>query len=415
MGHRYRAAFGLVFMLAGCGDDDGGQAGTDSGTQTSGGTAVASTTTDPVTDSGQTGETDSGLDETGSDTGAGNACGANLLDNPSDTAAAGPWPVGARTVDIDGLRVEAWYPGEVGSDAGASPVIYDPRDHLPESERGKISDEQNPWQDCDCYPDLPVDEAHGPYPVIVFIHGTAGFRTQSLPLMTHWASRGFVVLAADHPGLRLAAMLNMLCAGPTETRDLEGDVQRLLAAVRGEAPGLEFAEGIIDAERIGMSGHSAGGFAVADWGSDAQVLAPLAGAGTTPGAALQSTLVMGGNADSVVSYEDTRGGYESSPSPKRFVGIENAGHLIFSQLCSLQNSAGQNFVEIGNEVGVCGTNLAGFLFQCGPELIADPDGWEIVHYATSAAFEETLHCSDVGANLDDIQAAYPAVAEYLSD
>ena len=42
---------------------------------------------------------------------------------------------------------------------------------------------------------------------VVFVHGTASFRTQSLTQMTHWASRGFVVLAADHPKIRLKDLL----------------------------------------------------------------------------------------------------------------------------------------------------------------------------------------------------------------
>ena len=86
-------------------------------------------------------------------------------------------------------------------------MVYDLREHLPKSEQGKISDSKNPWQACSCYRDLPIDEGHGPYPVLVFVHGTAGFRTQSLSQLTHLASRGFVVLAADHPGLMLADIL----------------------------------------------------------------------------------------------------------------------------------------------------------------------------------------------------------------
>ena len=46
------------------------------------------------------------------------------------------------------------------------------------------------------------------FPVIVFVHGTAGWRSQSLSLVSHWASRGFVVVAADYPGICLHDLLD---------------------------------------------------------------------------------------------------------------------------------------------------------------------------------------------------------------
>ena len=129
--------------------------------------------------------------------------GASLLAPPADLAAPGPWPVGVRTAKVGNLTVEIWYPAQVGSDAGKPTERYDIRLQLPASEAAKIPDADNPWQDCDCVRDLPLDDAHGPYPVVLFVHGTASFRHQSLHQMTHWASRGFVVVAADHPGLKL--------------------------------------------------------------------------------------------------------------------------------------------------------------------------------------------------------------------
>lgn len=325
----------------------------------------------------------------------------------------GPWPVGARTVAIDGLTVEVWYPAPIGSEADAEPVVYDIRDALPESEQGKISDEDNPWQPCDCWRDLPLDEEHGPYPAIVFVHGTASFRSQSLPQMVHWASRGFVVLAADHPGLRLADTLGSLCGAPMVPQDLAGNVQSVLAAVRGEASGLEFLGDRLDATRIGMAGHSAGGRAIASFGDDAQVLVPMAAGGTQFGDELLSTLVLGGTADSVVAYMQQRDGYADSPAPKRFVGIAEGGHLTFSEICSLANAAGEDLLEIAMANDVCGAQLAGFLFQCSPDLIADADGWALVDYATAAAFEEMLHCDAAGAD-----AAFAAIEDrfaYLVD
>lgn len=327
----------------------------------------------------------------------------------------GPWPVGTRTISIDGMTVEVFHPASEAP--SGDPVRFDIREALPPEEAAKISDEQNPWQICDCGRDLPVDDAYGPYPVILFVHGTAGWRTQSLRHLTHWASRGFVVLSADHPGLMLRDILAPLCGGEAAPRDLDSDLQAMLAAVRGETPELEALSAILDVERIGMVGHSAGGGAVGPYGDDAQVIIPLsAGPSIAAGAALRSSLTLGGTADSVVPYSSLQSGYASSVAPKRLVGITNAGHLVPSEICSASNAAGQNLLEIAEEAGVCGAGAAGFLFQCSDDLLPDETGWAIVEYATAAAFEETLHCSPVGtANLDAIEDVYPDVAELLSE
>jgi predicted dienelactone hydrolase len=230
--------------------------------------------------------------------------------------------------------------------------------------------------------------------------------------MVHWASRGFVVLAADHPGLRLGDTLGSLCGAPMVAQDLRGDLESILAAVRGEVGGLEFLGDRIDAGRIGMAGHSAGGNAISSFGGEAQVLVPMAAGGTQFGPALLSTLVLGGTDDSVVQYMQQRNGYASSPSPKRFVGIEGAGHLSFSEICSLSNAAGDDLLTIATDNDVCGAQLAGFLFQCSPDLIADPDAWALIDYATSAAFEEMLQCTDAEAAFAGIEAAFPYVTDF---
>lgn len=89
---------------------------------------------------------------------------------------------------------------------------------LPDSEQGKIPDDDAPRIVGEAYRDLPIDADFGPYPVIVFVHGTAGYRYTSLPQMTHWASRGFVVLAADHPGLNLQDLLITACGTTAPSR-----------------------------------------------------------------------------------------------------------------------------------------------------------------------------------------------------
>jgi len=393
-----------VVLLGACASPsatDSNSTGSDESTDSTGAsdTTIVASTTSTEPSSTSSADTTSTADTTTGDPATG-CPGTTLLPNPTDFSARGPWPVGVRTTTIDDLTVEVWYPAVPGSDDGVDPAIYDIRLAIPESEREKISDADNPWQPCECRRDLPIDDGHGPYPVIVFVHGTASFRTQSLPQMVHWASRGFVVIAADHPGLWLADLLGGFCGEPMVMQDLGGDVDAMLAAVRGDAPGLEDFATVIDATRIGMSGHSAGGGAVSGFGGDAQVIVPLASGGVDAGDALQSVLVMGGTDDSIVDYGQQQAGYADAPSPKRLVGVAAGGHLSFSEICSLTNDAGDNLLEIANAAGVCGAQFAGFLFQCSDTLIPDPDAWAIVDFATAAAFEEVLQCAEIGDAFD---------------
>lgn len=420
-----RTGFGLGLALTlvgtGCPGDDGGGSGTE-GASESGSTGSPTTgATTMVADS--TGVDPSATDDAESSSGEGpteellGSCdGVTLPPRPADTAARGPWAVGARTVQLDGLTVEVWYPAEPGSEAGVDPVVYDIRLALPESEQGKIPDSDNPWQPCDCYRDLPIDGASGPYPVVMFVHGTAGFRTQSLEHMTHWASRGFVVMAADHPGLWLADLLGSICGAGMVPRDLEGDLATMLSAVRGELGGLEDLGDRLDADRIGTAGHSAGGGAVSTTGDFSQVIIPMAAGGVEAGSALQSSLILGAVSDSVVAYGSQLDGYDATPARKRLVGIANTGHLAFSGMCSLANEAGEDLLTIANNYDVCGVGFAGALFQCDDSFLPDPEAWEITNFASSAVLEETLHCEPAAVDqLALIQGRYPVVLDFFEE
>lgn len=411
----------LALSLSACGADGGDGTGTstsaaDTSTDTSTGTSTGAPTgaTDPEPTGGATGEPTT--EPTGDPTvGPGEVAGcdgATLLAVPKDTSLPGPWPVGVRTATLGGLTVELWYPATPGSEAGVDRARYDIRVSLPDSEQAKVPDADNPWQDCACHRDLPLDAAHGPYPAVIFVHGTAGFRSQSLEQMTHWASRGFVVVAADHPGLWLKDLLGQLCGVTAPSQDLEADIATLVAAIGQPTGELEFLAGHVDGARIGMAGHSAGGAAIEDGGDVAQVLIPMAAGGVSAGAALRSTLVLGAQADQVVDYSGQQSGYEGSPAPRRLVGITNAGHLAFSSLCSLRNAAGQDFLTIAGEFMVCGAEFAGLLFDCDDGYTPDAINWQITNYASSAALEETLHCSDAGANFASIEARFPEVGEF---
>lgn len=390
----------IVWVWTGCGGDG-------ANTAVDGAASGADATLDPTADARRNDAappSDAPADSEG-------CAGTSLLAVPSHTAQRGPWPVGASTAQVGALTVEVWYPATFGSDAGQSAIRYDIREQLPPSEQATIPNADNPWQDCDCYRDLPIDTSHGPYPVVVFIHGTAGFRTQSLAQMTHWASRGFVVVAADHPGLKLADMLSFLCPDQASgDRDLAGNVDAILEALGTPTGQLAFLADRLDMQRIAVTGHSAGGGGAASVAArpGVKVVIPMAAGPTLP-AGDAISLFMGAESDTVVSYDSVRSGYDASPSPKRFVGIGNTGHLAFSQLCELRNAQGKDLVTVAQDYNVCGAFLANSLFDCNEEYIAGSIATEIVNYATSAALESELHCSDAADNFANLLDNYPQV------
>jgi predicted dienelactone hydrolase len=84
------------------------------------------------------------------------------------------------------------------------------------------------------YQNLPFDDEHGPYPVIVFIHGTAAFRQYFSHIVEHWVSRGFVVVACDYPGITMADELRKLEGVKVPKTDQAGDTRTVLDALNSQ-------------------------------------------------------------------------------------------------------------------------------------------------------------------------------------
>lgn len=359
--------------------------------------------------------------------------GARLYRVPEDSAAPGPWPVGVRTLNLplaekpNQLTVEVWYPAKLGSDSGKERKQYDLRDFLKASQRSKVPDSEATSDVllCNCREGLPIDDAHGPYPVVFYVHGTAAMRIASLSQMTHWASRGFVVVAADHPGMYLADMLyavpilNPACWGDSrDPQNVPRDIDLMLDAL-GEAQGdLAFLAGHIDMDRIGMTGHSQGAGIAADMAvkSGVRISIPLAGRKpVVKGPDLASSLFFGGAIDSLVTADAQRTGYADSPAPKRQVMVANAEHLFVTDLCGGKNKDGLDAMQIAEKYGVCGLDAAGVLWKCSPDYISQAKGTEITNYTTAAALEEVLHCGNRDQAFTELKKRYPEVSEFSED
>jgi dienelactone hydrolase len=187
--------------------------------------------------------------------------------------------------------------------------------------------------------DAVLDGSGGPYPVVMFSHGSCGYERQSLFLTPWLASWGFIVVAVPHPGNTISEFPT--CGTPSaqaksaveRPRDVVFALDWILAA--GDDEGSPFF-GAVDAQNIAMTGHSFGGLttylttAIDDRFTVAVPMAPATGQRST---LTIPSLTMYGTIDSVVSRPGIFAAYERSSAPKRLVGIEDAGHYAFSDGC----------------------------------------------------------------------------------
>ncbi len=337
------------------------------------------------------------------------ACdGTTVCASPENTSAAGPFTVGAKTVTIEGLRTEVWYPSSA-SPTDANRKTYDVRSALPLLLQAVIPPSKAPIQLCDCYDSLALDKENGPYPVLLFAHGSASFRTQSLSLMTHLASRGFVVLAVDHPGLQLADSLQ----GKRDA-DVPKDLRSILEALQFSGQGdnaLSFLKGSVQLNRVGLLGHSAGGGGITALGSvdGVKMLVPMAAGGVSPSFS-GTSLILGALDDKVVPFSRQEIGFEAAPTQSKLIGIGNAGHLAFADLCTVKNAQGQNLVELAADFGLPGDALASKLWDgCENGQLSADKSMEIVRYAVTAAAETALQCKDRSAAFNRLLSTYPGV------
>jgi Platelet-activating factor acetylhydrolase, isoform II len=354
----------------------------------------------------------------GDSAGRGGAGGSEAtLDIPDDPSATGPWPVGVRTVTLDlgagaSTQVEIWYPAQVGSEEGKSKVYYNFADWLP-PENGIDANAPSAGVTCDCYRNLPIDAAHGKYPVSILVHGPASFRTASTSQLAHWASRGFIAVAADHPGLDLRDTISAgtLCSTSGIPQDAAHtrDLPALIRALGSNTGGYAFLNTAIDLKRIAVSGHAQGALYAADAAGQSGVQLIMAwdsDAAISKRGDVREAVYLSGMRDKVTAYDTVVNAYEAgSLKPMLLAGIANAGHLAVTDLCGAKNTDGQDSVAIGIQYNVCG----GAAFRAATQSVWDctgsqlanndmyidqADGAKLVNYISTSALEEVLKGKD---------------------
>ena len=202
--------------------------------------------------------------------------------------------------------------------------------------------------------DAPLERAGAPYPLIIFAHGYSSFRRQSASYAQHLASHGYVVAAPDFPqshigtpgGARIWAVL-----------DQPGDVSFVIdeLLMRDGEPGWPLA-GAIDAERVGMTGHSLGGLTTlltafgADRDARVRAVLPISPVGCLLPASLTSpsplpVMVVGGSREQIVDPASIMAAYRAAPAPKYYVEIIGADHVRFADIDTTDDQLGDIVAE----------------------------------------------------------------------
>lgn len=205
----------VMATLAGCASD--------------GGSPAASSTSDSSgSDSGQANDASQGSDASSDTSAAPTSYGIGVL----NLETKGP---GGRT-----LAITLWYPTDPG--AKGEPAKY----LLGQVPSPRGAQEQ-------------VAAAKGPFPLVAFSHGNSGVRDQSFFLCEELASRGYVVAAPDHTGNTFLDFDQSLLPAMAFLRpkDITATLDRVL---QPQANDPSWLKGLVDEARIGVSGHSFGGY-----------------------------------------------------------------------------------------------------------------------------------------------------------
>jgi len=356
---------------------------------------------------------------------------AEPLDLPEDPAQAGV-PVGVTTVEHEGITLEVWYPAPDAVDGEPGEAV-DVAEFVPTEVTEVLGEVALPLIQTVAVRDAPLRRPGEPYPVVVFSHGFGGFRTQSVEVTVHLASRGYLVASADHSGRMLGDVLPCIFDPPLETCDLEammgGDdpappqVDLLLAWVEAAAAeeGGTFG-GHIDPGRVGMTGHSAGGATTSRVGdSDERVDAILPMGGAAETARDVPALLLAGSCDAMFTMDRMEEVYDGLVDGQ-LVEILGAGHLAFTDLCTLDLATfAEQVLEPRDDINpLFLDSLVQLAIDGCPGYLADPvpsedcaDGYlpledssPIVRHYTTVFFDEQLRGTGPG-----VQAGVFADAE----
>lgn len=216
------------------------------------------------------------------------------------------------------------------------------------------------WYPTDGDPNVP--SALGPFPLIIFSHGASSAPDSSSFLTEHLTSHGFVVAAVQHPIRSLADRGEAFANRPWE---VHSTVDFILAET---ARSGSFLSGLVDSNRLGVTGHSFGGLTtialLGESNSRFRAGMPMAPGIRSSDPAdvsfdltqiVSPVMFMMSEQDTLALYPDLRAGYATIPeTTERFAFvITNGTHLSFSNVCNtrcpepgtLDHSSGKRIIN----------------------------------------------------------------------
>jgi predicted dienelactone hydrolase len=310
------------------------------------------------------------------------------------TADFGPFPIGVRTIalfdpsrlNVQGtgprpVTIEVYYPSTSAAVAGV------PKDVIKVLGVDVVATPA--FRD--------VERAPGAFPLVLFSHGNGGIRIQSFFFAAHLASHGFVVVSPDHHGNTFVdALVGIVDPEVAVNRPLDMSflIDQLLAF---DAEPGSFFEHAIDPAKIGLSGHSFGGyttFALAGGAfplgtfTDPRVKAIFPQAPFTsifPAPFFDAihipTLIVGGSIDTTTPFPaEQQRPFDLLPSGAALVSLADltdAGHFTFSDFCEVPR----------NLLGF----LGGFDEACTPRHLPWRHAHDIVNFLSLNFFDGVLN------------------------
>jgi predicted dienelactone hydrolase len=326
--------------IAACGSDD------DTATTTPS-TEAATATTEAVVET-----TEAPVDTTPDTTEAAPATTEAALTD-LETLPAGPYDVGVTTITINAatdrpLTLDVWFPIADAGDAPLHQYTLIP-DVFYESPLAVTATADQIAPD-------------GPFPLVVYSHGSGGLRYIASYYTEAIASYGYIVAAPDHTGNTAVDRLVGAETAPAANafnrpNDAQAVINAMLDPTSTETAGFVAS---VDPESIAVTGHSFGGFTalavaggydnelgsfVADDRVDAIIpLAPATGAGnslitdTQLESILIPTLVLVGTNDQTTPIDPnvTRISESAKSAPLVRVELVDAQHQSFTDVCDYQ-------------------------------------------------------------------------------
>jgi len=323
-----------------------------------------------------------------------------LAVTPADLAGPGPYAVGVTTRALpEGNLVEVWYPADESTRGGT--VEYTVRSFLPPAVGDLVPDTVDDTRSIDATRDA-VAAAGGPFPIVLFSHGSTSFRLQSSVLAQHLASWGIVTASTDHPSRDLLNALGGTAEGQAPSIDDFRSMREYLTTLEDD----EALSGVLDNDRVALGGHSAGGGTIVQMAGDEGILGYVSYAsGLGDEAPDVPSLFMAGELDMIVDpVERTAAAFERAPSPSWLWSFADSGHLAFSDLCAV-GSDGASLIDLAAAAGL-GALVDDDLRSLGTDGCNDPNRpveevWPGVHQSATGFYRWVFGIDTEPIGLDE--------------